>query len=29
MKCVGTSLELKNKYGDGYRLSLVIFINLI
>ena len=25
MKCIGSSLELKNKFGDGYRLSLVVF----
>lgn len=24
MKCVGRSLELKNSYGDGYRLSLIV-----
>ncbi len=24
LRCVGTSLYLKNKYGDGYRLSLVV-----
>jgi ABC-type multidrug transport system ATPase subunit len=23
LKCLGTSLFLKNNYGDGYRLSLV------
>jgi ABC-type multidrug transport system ATPase subunit len=24
LQCVGTGLYLKNKYGDGYRLSLVV-----
>lgn len=24
MKCVGTSLNLKNTYGDGYRINLII-----
>jgi len=23
LKCIGTSLELKNQYGEGYRLSLI------
>ena len=23
-RCVGTSLYLKNAYGDGYRINLVI-----
>jgi ABC-type multidrug transport system ATPase subunit len=24
LKCIGTGLYLKNKYGDGYRLSIVV-----
>lgn len=24
LRCVGTGLYLKNKYGDGYRLSVVV-----
>jgi len=24
LKCVGTSLYLKNNYGDGYRINLII-----
>ena len=24
LRCVGTGLYLKNKYGDGYRLSIVV-----
>ena len=23
LKCIGTSLELKNQYGEGYRLSMI------
>jgi len=25
IKCIGTPLFLKNNYGDGYRLNLIIF----
>ena len=25
-ECIGTSLYLKNNYGDGYRLTLIIDI---
>lgn len=28
IKCIGTSLFLKNYYGDGYRLSLIISPNI-
>ena len=27
LKCIGTALNLKNTYGDGYKLSLVINYN--
>ena len=26
LKCIGTSLYLKNKYGDGYRLEKIFYI---
>lgn len=25
LKCVGTSLCLKNTFGDGYRINLIIY----